>query len=150
MTFNAPSPFRLPPKMGTRSYKTYQIASPINTHFRPATCAEIECEAYTNGWTFREADLDEKLRYIVTHAGKRYERKRLTDNGDWYLVFAPGQPCFGASNHVVTLERPELYLVGRGDWRSYSPRDAKQLRPEDWLDDCRNHQDKLATVFNQG
>lgn len=143
-------PFRLPPKMRTEQYKTYQIASPISTHYVKATCAEIDCEAYTNGWTFREADLDPQLLHIVTTAGKRYHRKQLTEGGEWYLVFEPGQPCFGASNHVRKTDRPELYLVGRGDWRSYQPRTARRMRAEDWVDDCQNHQATLAEAIERG
>lgn len=142
--------FRAPPKMETHRYKTYQIAAPVGTHYRKATCAEVNCEAYRNGWTFREADLDSRLLYIVTHSGKKWTRKRLTDDGDWYLVFEAGQSCFAAPSHRVSLERPELYLVGRGDWRSYVPREARRLSPENWLDDCRTHQATLAAEIAKG
>lgn len=149
MNFNRP-PRRFPPKLETQQYKTYQIASPVTTHYRRATCAEVECAAYLNGWTYREADLDAKLRYVVTHAGKQYSRKQLTEGGDWYLVFEPGQSCFSVMSHRKTLERPEIFLVGKGDWRSYMPREARRMRAEDWVDDCANHQATLAAAIERG
>lgn len=142
--------FRLPPRMETYRYKTYQIASPVSTHYRKATCQEVDCEAYLNGWTYREADLDARLLHVVTHSGKRYRRAQLTEGGDWYLVFEPGQSCFSVASHRKTLERPELYLVGRGDWRSYVAREARRMRPEDWVDDCVNHQATLAAEIEKG
>ena len=40
-------PFRIPPKLPASQRKTYAIKQ----HFRPATCAEVECAPWRNGWT---------------------------------------------------------------------------------------------------
>lgn len=142
---------RQPPKMPTASYKTYQILAPVTTHFRPATCAEAGCIAFQRGWTFKKSDLDERLLHIVTHAGKRYREETLELGGDIYLVFEPGQACFQASTHRVNLQRPEFYLAGRGDYRSYSTKGAQRFsRPEDWQDSFANHLDTLANEIKKG
>lgn len=136
------------PRLHTQAYKTYRIMSPLSTHYRPATCAEVECKAYTEGWTYKKADLDERLLYLVTHAGKAY--KQIGFGQDTYLVFAPGQPCFQAPTHRVPLERPAFFVAGRGDYRSFSLRRAEKLSADNWVDSFATHQDHLKTFFERG
>jgi hypothetical protein len=133
-------------------YKTFQIASPVETHYRVATCAEAECKAYKEGWTYKKADLiAENLLYLVTHAGKRYQEMALDEGGEVYLVFEPGQTCFQARAHRVSLERPEFYFAGRGDYRSYSPRSANQFdRADQWVESFAEHQDIINKVIQEG
>lgn len=138
------------PKMPTHLYKSYVVKSPISTHFRLATCEEVECNAYTNGWTYRKADLDESLLHIVTHAGKSFREATLNATGDVFLVFEPGQECFQASTHRMTLDRPEFYFAGRGDWRSFSHRKAQQFNVDDWVDSFANHLDKINREIEKG
>lgn len=152
------------PRLATQAYKTYRIMSPLSTHYRPATCAEVECKAYTEGWTYKKADLDERLLYLVTHAGKHY-REMWSDpilldaegkpyhpspGGALYLVFAPGQSCFQAPTHRVSLERPAFFVAGRGDYRSFSLRRAEKLSADNWVDSFANHQDHLKTFVERG
>jgi hypothetical protein len=143
---------RLAPKLPSRMYKTFQIASPLATHYRVATCAEVECEAYTKGWTYKKADLiAENLLYLVTHAGKRYRETSIDEGGEIYLVFEPGQVCFQARAHRVSLERPELYLSGRGDYRSYSARNANRYdRADQWVESFAEHQEIINRVIQEG
>lgn len=155
-------PFRVPPKLPTGAYKTYRVASPVSTHYRPATCAEVGCKAYTEGWTYKKSDLErENLLYAVTHAGKRYREmtmESLTMNDgcgktaeEIYLVFEPGQVCFQARTHRISLERPEFYFAGRGDYRSFSHRRATQFdKAEDWVDSFQHHQEIINRVVEEG
>lgn len=166
MTFPNQQPFRPDPKMPTQAYKTYRIMQPLSTHFRMATCAEVQCEAYKNGWTYKKSDLEaQNLLYVVTHAGKRY-REVVLPPGEWvegkfirdpngvaetYLAFEPGQSCFQESTHRKSLERPEFYYAGRGDYRSFSTRRAQQfVRPEDWRDSFAEHLDVIHTAIERG
>jgi hypothetical protein len=142
------------PLMGPNAYKTYSMRA----LFRPATCAEIDCPNYLNGWTFKLEHLraDPKLEYAVRNSRKKFVEREL--DGDTYLVFEPGQTCFAVKTHRVQredmVERPLLF-VGRGDWRTYTkqglPPDAiRHKRAEDWVDDFANHQDKLKTLIERG
>lgn len=158
-TINRPSP-----KLPTRAYNTFRVASPVATHFRRATCQEANCTAYSNGWTYVKEDLErENLYYLVTHAGKRYQEMltpvpQQAEDGAWSfgpekicLVFEPGQVCFQAAKHLVPLERPEFYFAGRGDFRSFQARQARRFnRSEDWLDMFQNEQDKIITEIQKG
>ena len=53
--------FRIEPALPAHAMKTYQIYSPISTHYRPATCAEVQCAAYEHGWRTRVEGLDPQL-----------------------------------------------------------------------------------------
>lgn len=159
---------RLPPKMASHQYRTYRAVSPLSTHYRRATCAEVECDAFNNGWTYRKADLiRENLLYVVTHAGKRYKEMDLPvsairdpDTGQFVkeversvetcLVFEPGQVCFQAPSHRISLERPEFFYTGRGDYRTFSIRNAQKLSADDWADSFANHQDKINRAIQEG
>lgn len=149
MTFQQKA-FRPQPKMPTGSYKTFRIASPLATHFRPATCEEFNCKAFNEGWTYSKADLErENLLYVVTHAGKRYREMALADG--IYLVFEPGQKCFQERTHRVPLNRPEFYFAGRGDFRSFSHRKAQVFtRPEDWVDSFSHQLDWINSEIEKG
>ena len=135
------------PKMATHKYRTYRIAAPAS-HWRTVSCQEFDCQAYREGWSYSKADLiAENLLYKVTHAGRKWKEIDL-GNGPW-IYFFPGQKCFQAPTHRV-LERPEIYVTGRGDFRSFSLRQAQVLSGENWLDHFANHQDKLKTIQDRG
>jgi hypothetical protein len=148
------------PKMATQCYKTFALKSPINTHYRRATCAEIECEAYVSGWYLLKDNLPEDMFYIATHSGRRYQEIYVDEGGSlldtvvpqgMYLVFYAGQECFAAASHVISLDRPEFYYIGRGDWRSFNVRNAQQYnKPGVWLDQFATHLDSINTEINRG
>lgn len=142
----------LKPKLPSRYYKTYEVAAPLDTHFRRADCAEFECDAYREGWTYKKADLIAADLYdLVTHAGKRYKEMSLDDSSDIYVVFEPGQMCFQAASHRIPLQRPELFFSGRGDFRTFSQRRANQFdNAEQWAESFAEHQDIINRVVEEG
>jgi hypothetical protein len=144
--------FRIDPRLPVGAMKTYAIVAPVTTHFRPASCAEVDCDAYRNGWTTvidTATDLGGKqANYIRLHAGRHF---RATEIGGMVtFTFPPGQSCF--RTHQVRLDRPEHFLVRDGDWRG-NPRGTspyQHTRAADWVDDFANHQQRLADRLNQG
>jgi hypothetical protein len=71
--------------------------------------------------------------------------------GETWLVFEPGQPCFAAARHTVPNGRPELYVVRGGDWRGNPRRDVRRhARPDDWIDDMAGTLDRLKTAHDRG
>ena len=36
--------------MPAQNYKTWEVIYPHASHYRPATCAEVDCSHYLNGW----------------------------------------------------------------------------------------------------
>jgi hypothetical protein len=143
--------FRAPPGLPAHAMKTYQIASPVQTHTRPAVCAEVECQAYRVGWS-TAVDVATELgrkqaQYIRMHSGRAFEV--VIVGTVVTFTFPAGQRCF--TQHRVPLERPALYVIRDGDWRG-NPRQTEPVRvgPDAWVDDFANHQDRLKTVFDQG
>ena len=147
--------FRVPPAMPASAYKTFQVSSPVSTHFRPASCEEAGCLAHAHGWaTMCDESSDQGQRqayYIRKQSGRLFVEAR-TELGITRFTFEAGQRCFASDDHRVPLERPELYIVREGDWRG-NPRGIEprfHARPADWVDEFANHQDRLATAIEQG
>jgi hypothetical protein len=141
----------LQPKMDAAAYKTYEVRSPLATHFRPATCAEVNCPQYVNGWRVRVEALTPDLLHAARNSGRKYAEQRVAEGETW-LVFEAGQPCFKAAQHRTRTDRPALYLVRDGDWRG-NPRGTKarlHQRPDNWVDDFAEHQQKLADEIEKG
>lgn len=143
--------FRPEPKMGPDAYKTYSVVSPLSTHFRPATCAEIGCPHYLSGWRVRVEGLTPQDIHAAKTSGRKWVEQRVADGETW-LVFEAGQPCFRASEHRTRMDRPPLYVVRDGDHRG-NPRGTKTRvhhSPDNWLEDFATHQQKIADEIKKG
>lgn len=139
------------PLMDAGAYKTYEMRSPLSTHFRPATCAEVGCPHYLHGWQVRVEALAPELVEAARKSGRRYREQRIAEGETW-LVFEAGQPCFKASQHRARIDRPPLYIVRDGDFRG-NPRGTKSRlhqRPQDWVEDFATHQQAIADEFKKG
>lgn len=144
---------RVEPQLPASAMKTYEIIQPLSTHFRPATCAEVECGAHVNGWATTVDESTElggkQAYYIRKQSGRQFSEEKI-ESGLTRFVFAPGQTCF--RQHRMTLEREPIYRVRSGDWRGdprrggvFTYRDG-----DDWVDDFATHQQKLADRLEQG
>jgi len=139
------------PLMPAGAYKTYAVVQPLRTHWRPATCAEVDCPHYLNGWRTRVENLTPDLLHAAKTSGRRYTVQQIAE-GESYLVFQPGQPCFATARHRTQVGRPPLYVVRDGDWRG-NPRGTKDrvhLTPDNWLEDFAGHQQKIADEIEKG
>lgn len=145
-------PNRITPNMSVDAYKTYRISSPLATHWRPGTCAEAECAHHLDGWqsTIDEATVlgQQQAHYIRRQSGRGFTEERLA-GGLTCFTFPAGQTCF-ASPHQVPVGRPELYVVRDGDWRGNPTGRSQTLRPQDWIDDFGEHQNRLADQMKKG
>lgn len=139
------------PLMGPESYKTYAVHAPLSTHFRPATCEEVDCPHYIHGWRTRVEGLPPDLLHAARTSGRHYREVQLAEGETW-MEFSAGQSCFQVSKHRKRIEKPELYIVRDGDLRG-NPRGTKarlHQRPADWQDDFANHQQALADAQARG
>lgn len=144
-------PNRIQPAGRPDQYKTYSVISPIETHTRPATCQEVECEAHQRGWQ-TQIDVSTTLgqnqaAYIQHRAGRKYSVVQVGDLVT--LTFPAGQQCFAA--HRVALDRPAVFLVRDGDHRG-NPRGTDPIlrSPDDWVDDFANHQLRVQAQIDKG
>jgi hypothetical protein len=146
---------RIAPAAPAHAYKTYQIVAPDQTHWRPATCEEVNCVAYQNGWTTTVDTATELGQQQAEYIRRRSGRAFTEDSADGRMVtfrFRAGQTCFAATKHRIRLDRPELYLVRDGDWRGNplgtTPR--RHTRGEHWVEDFAEHQDNIARLVERG
>jgi hypothetical protein len=156
-------PFRIEPMGPPQAYKTYTVRSPLATHYRPATCAEVDCPNHQHGW---QTIVDERTTLgmqqaawirqecrteqaaLAFGAGGRRRYVETRDDALTVFTFGPGQTCF--AQHQVPLGRPEFYLVRAGDWRGNGGLIRRHQRAADWVEDCAEHQDRIAHLRNQG
>lgn len=158
-------PNRIQPRLPASGMKTYALAAPLASHWRPATCEEVDCPSYLQGWKtivdeatelgqrqaayVRSECLDDAQANRPAVGGRRRYRE-AREAGLTVFTFEAGQRCFAA--HQQPLEREPLYLVRGGDWRG-NPRGEparRHVRPDDWVDDFAEHQQHLADRLERG
>ena len=134
------------------AYRTYRIAAPLATHWRHATCAEIECPEYVSGW---QSDIDERTElgqrqaaYIRRDRTRSHREERLPE-GLTRFTFGPGQQPFG-HDHQVQNGRPERFYERDGDHRGNPTGFTRELRVDDWADSFANNQDRFARALERG
>jgi len=133
------------------AYKTYAIKAPLSTHWRPATCAEVECEYWSNGWKTIVPAISDHADYIRTGQTGRSFTERPGGAGLAEFCFPAGQSCFRSSEHRVPLERDPVYLVRDGDWRGNpTGRSRQHARPEYWVEDFGENQQAIADEKKRG
>jgi hypothetical protein len=126
------------------NWKTYSLAQPIATHTRRATCEEVDCEHYREGWTYDVRQLDDQLIRAIRLSGKRYrEQEHL---GVTYWVFPPGQQCF--KTHRVSNDREPFHFLTPHS-RQLNRRTATLMTPDNWLEDFALHQEKIKEERGQ-
>jgi hypothetical protein len=141
---------RIEPKGSPEQYKTYAIVSPMDTHTRVASCAEVDCPNYLNGWrTTLDLSTDigkMQARYIRDKSGRAFE---VISDSPLVLEFRAGQKCF--TEHRVPLHREPLYVIRGGDYRGNPMALPVVQRSErDWLDDFGDHQQKIRQARERG
>jgi len=129
------------------AYKTFAVSAPAS-HYRPAACAEVDCEDYLNGWTMIVSLTDGQVLHAVRTSGRPY--RETIGPVSVTFDFEPGHACRTPSQHRI-LQRPEIYLVRDGDWRGNpSGRRRVHTRPDYWVEDFGEHQSKLIEIAQRG
>lgn len=140
---------RITPVLPAHAFRTFKISAPIDSHFRPATCAEVECPNWLNGWRVRVENLTPELLHAAKTSGRRYREESLGEGVTW-LVFESGQACFRTREHRAPNGRPELYLVRDGDWRQHFGQARQHTRPDHWVEEMSENQQRLIDAKQRG
>lgn len=150
---NRPWEDRLPPPS---AMQTFALRRPPGQEFwRKATCEEINCEHWRNGWETRidvSTELgQEQAAYIIKRSGRSFSQERESED-ILCFTFTPGQPCFAAADHKVAVEREPIYLHRIGDHRT--PRGAapvrRHVRGADWVENMQEELNKVAEDRKRG
>lgn len=133
------------------SMRTFQIDQPLDTHFRLATCREVDCANYAHGWKMgfdlTDEDKAASARWIRDKSGRSFTFE-VTDR-KVVFTFAAGQRCF--KRHRVPLEREPFYVVRRGDFRGNPDGTVQRHRSADtFIDQWESDLDQLNTVRERG
>jgi len=144
---------RVTPALPMQAYKTYALATPLRTHFRRATCEEVGCRHWKEGWRMQidpNNDLGARqLNYIRLHSGRAYVQVPGPQGASVTLLFKPGQRCF--AEHRIPLEREPLVAVRGGDWRGNPDGMIRRhTRAADWVEDFAEHQIKIIEERKRG
>jgi hypothetical protein len=143
---------RLAPVMPLEAYRTYQVLTPLASHFRAATCDEVDCDAQARGWVTRvdeRTELGQRQAHYIRHQSGRAFREERDPAGLTCFTFQPGQRCF--QQHRARLDRPGIFVRRDGDWRGNpTGQVVRHASAADWQEDFAEHQDRLADRLRQG
>lgn len=141
---------RIVPKLPVKAMLTYQVSTPLSSHFRPATCQEVRCLYYAFGWQTlvdESTELGQKQAHYIRHLSERHYTEARNEVGLTIFMFPAGQTCFRP--HHASLEREEIFSRFHGDYRGQIGQ-ITRLRPGDWVDDFAEHQERLAHAIEMG
>lgn len=148
---------RIPPRAAPNLYKTYELLRPKATHYRTATCAEVDCRAMANGW-ITTADTNTALgvqqaNYIRLRSGLHFtaDESAVLLTGLVSFTFPAGQKCFAA--HTVPLERDPLYIVRNG-WQRETWQALREHRTHahgaHWVEEFQEGQQAIIDAQARG
>lgn len=141
---------RIQPLGQAQDYRTFQIVSPLSTHWRPATCVEVDCAQYLNGWRVRVEGLPPEMLHTAKTAGRKFTELHVAEGENW-LVYEAGQACFRATEHKKLLDRQEIYIARDGDFRGNPTGQVrKHTRPEFWIEDMQENNSRVADRLQRG
>lgn len=142
--------------MPVGAVQSHMLLAPISTHMRPATCEEVDCPDFVNGFVLimdESTELGAMQRTYVrndrTRQASSIERR---EDGLTYATFPPGtQPYAGpAHDHVTSLEREPFMLRQPGDHRGLHGQRVVFDRPDQWQEDFAANIDRIATAIERG
>lgn len=140
---------RMQPAGPASAYKTFAINVPKATHTMPATCKDVDCPNYLNGWKTILDSSQIKFIHMVKTSGRSY--KESVEGTIHTFVFEAGQPCFRAKEHTIQI-RPEIYSVRGGDYRGNPLGTPSRIHsnPADWVEDFSESVEKLRDEEKRG
>jgi len=109
--------------MTVATNQRFTLSQPLDTHFRPATCEEVDCPQHLFGWvTVLDRECDVRLIDDILKSGRHFTRMRSEEAsqraskdlppGMLAFVFPPGQQCF--RQHVMPVGREPFLAYQRG------------------------------------
>lgn len=140
-------------RLGPEGFQTFQVVAPKETHSVPASCEEVGCEMYANGWRMvldLGTDQGQKQAYYIKHHSGRSYKVAGQRDGLVELTFRSGQPCF--EEHRVAVERDPIFRVKGGDARGNPLRTPTRVhkRPEYWVEEFAENQERIASTIEKG
>lgn len=100
--------------------RSFELKQPLDTHFRTATCEEVNCTQQLNGFMIAcdpNSDMGKQMIYAIENvpAAKRSYTKAVNATGFVEYTFPPGQRCFRP--HRTPIGHDPIPIVRDGDFR---------------------------------
>jgi hypothetical protein len=109
-------------------HNAYEAHWPKSTHWRRATCREVNCGDYLNGWvTSLDPRIYKEQAFFIEHDRERTYKKVIGEDGKHHYYFEAGQRCFESEikkDHIKKLERGPVLR-----------KDRKILEADRWIDE---------------
>ena len=145
-------------RLPTHMMKSYALLQPLATHYREATCAEVECRGFREDMTVTfDLTVPQQVsdaNWLRNHSGLRFTYFMLDDDRKVKFVVPAGQRCLESllRPHRVPLEREPLMVVRGGDTFRGNPTGERRSHtsPESFVDEWATDLDKLKTVQERG
>lgn len=119
--------------------QAFKVAMPLATHWEAATCEEVDCIHYLNGWvTLLPADSD--LIPTLKRSGRSFTEERGAD-GLVKFTFKAGQTCFRSSQHKQQSGRPALYIHGNRETGQ-----SRVVQQSEWHERAVETQETLKVI----
>ena len=93
-----------------RNADHWRIETPRSSHYRTASCAEVNCPNYYKGF-YIVLPTTMIVQIIAIRESRMQYTEEEMEGGLIRFVFAPGQECFEgqAGNHQSNLEREPIF-----------------------------------------
>ena len=99
--------------------QAFSARMPLDTHWGPATCEEVDCQFFLKGWrSIVPADTDDERKLRLS--GRPFTESKL-DDGRIAFDFPPGTPCLRYRSHRAQLEREANLLHINRETRQVTP-----------------------------
>ena len=117
-----------------RTSKVFQATWPKSSHWRQATCEEVDCPHYLLGWVTRVVRGSENDLHIRADKKRRYKMGKEGELNAYY--FEAGQQCFRgeAGDHYKKLERG-AWLTKNAANRNPLFLERVAMEPQQWIDE---------------
>lgn len=115
------------------SARHFRISRPLATHFRKATCEEVDCLHHLQGWQTVVPEGSPQAGYIRHQSGRRFKEEKSGD-GLVRFVFYPGQSCF--RTHQLPTDRVPIFSQEQNGERKVQESDR-------WFDEFNEHSYRL-------
>lgn len=124
------------------------FAAPTRTHWRRATCEEVDCVAWREGWvvdidTNQDPGAGQALFLRSRRDRWRFTEEPLPGNRTRFR-FPAGQTCLKAAGHRIrNRDVPGVFAIAADGQR------PRVVSPEQWTNEFGETLDRLAAIQNR-
>lgn len=127
--------------------QTFRAVRPIKTHFRVATCKEVNCPRFLGGFQSIVPNGSAQASYMRDdlqmsgHFCNRPHQERIHSDGMVAFDFPPGTECF--TEHKTLVGRDDLFMIETVTAR-------RRVQPNQWQDEINANAYSINKAQKEG